>query len=79
MRSHPMELQAAREKLVQALGEQGCIDAACVAAFFACISRIVDATGLPVRPPPRVRAALPPSAAPLAALLPPSEADARLR
>lgn len=48
-RSKADDLCSARGSLVAELGEQGMVDAACVAAFFAGISRIVDATGLPVR------------------------------
>lgn len=36
--------------MVANVGEQGMVDAACVAALFAGISRIVDATGLPDDP-----------------------------
>lgn len=44
-------LARARDDVAGALGEQGLVDAACVASFFAGISRIVDATGLPDEPP----------------------------
>ena len=40
-------LARARDEVAAKLGEQGVIDAACVASLFAGISRIVDATGLP--------------------------------
>ena len=51
LRSQPAALRLARESLVPALGEQGMVDAGCVAALFAGISRIVDATGLPDEKP----------------------------
>ena len=42
---------AARNGLTAALGEGARVDATCVAALFAGITRIVDATGLPDDPP----------------------------
>ena len=52
--AHPRSVDAlarAQNEVAEKLGEQGVIDAACVASFFAGISRIVDATGIPDRNP----------------------------
>lgn len=50
-RSLKQEFVTAKEALAATLGAQGLVDASCVAALFAGISRIVDATGLPDDPP----------------------------
>ena len=47
-RSQRGALETARASLVAEMGEHALLDAASVAATFAGISRIVDATGLPV-------------------------------
>ena len=46
-RSAPEAFAAARSGVTAALGEGARVDATCVAALFAGITRIVDATGLP--------------------------------
>ena len=50
-RSMDDEFLGAKEKLEATMGAQAVVDASCVAALFAGISRIVDATGLPEDPP----------------------------
>ena len=47
----PQSLAAARAALAAALGEPAMIDAAAVIAGFDGITRIADATGIPLEPP----------------------------
>lgn len=47
----PQSLAAARATLAAALGEPAMIDAAAVIAGFDGITRIADATGIPLEPP----------------------------
>jgi len=44
-------LDTSRKRLVAAIGQAGMIDAAAVIAGFNGISRIADATGIPLEPP----------------------------
>ncbi len=53
MEAVPAAIEAARERLAEAIGDRGVVDTAAVAAMFQLNTRAADAAGVPIEEPTR--------------------------